>query len=224
MSWNEQAHSVTRAFDDWALADRDIRAFLKISDQFVQKEYERIWNELANSPGDPDGPELPDLFNDAVQGLWPSDHEWMLLSSVVKDGVTAFEVYLEKAGTEVLNRHQLAFKVKPGRTVEWRDLVNFYQEHLGLDVATDEVKRIRQLRHLLTHSRGELRTEKLRKEFGDQSDVFFSRKAELTREQVEKMLDELGRAVRQVDPTVYKFAWTGDRAPSLLALQGQAGP
>jgi hypothetical protein len=105
MSWNEQAHSVTRAFDDWALTDRDIRAFLKISDQFVQKEYERIWNELANSPGDPDGPELPDLFNDAVDGLWPSDYEWMLLPSVVKDGVTAFEVYLEKAANEVRKVH-----------------------------------------------------------------------------------------------------------------------
>jgi hypothetical protein len=98
MSWNEQAGSVTRAFDDWRLTDRDIRAFLKISNQFVQKEYQRIWDELANSPGDPDGPDLPSLFHDVVEGLWPSDHEWMLLSSVVKDGVTAFEVYLGEGG------------------------------------------------------------------------------------------------------------------------------
>ena len=222
MSWNEQARSVSRAFDDWTLTDRDIRAFLKVSNQFAQKEYNRLWDELANSPGDPGGPELPDLFNDAVDGLWPSDYDWMLLSSVVKDGVTAFEVYLEKAANEVRKLHGLADLKGRRGFLNWGDLRDFYKDHLGLDIDTDEIKHIRKLRHLLTHSRGELRTEADRKAFGDQSEVFPSRQATLSQGEVMAMLDELGKAVRQVDPTVYRFASTRDRVSSLL--QGQAGP
>ncbi len=215
---------MTRAFDDWRLTDRDIRAFLKINNQFVQKEYERIWDELANSPGDPDGPELPDLFNDAVDGLWPSDHEWMLLSSVVKDGVTAFEVYLEKAANEVRRVHGLPDLEGRRGFLNWGDLRAFYKEHLGLSIDTAEVERIQKLRHLLTHSPGELRTEAERKAFGDPNEVFPSRQAKLSQGEVMAMLDELGEAVRQVDPTAWRFAWAGDRASSLLALQGQPGP
>jgi hypothetical protein len=218
MSWNEQAGTVSRAFDDWTLTDQDIRAYLKVSMQLAQTEYERRWDESMSAPGEDGDPD------DAIEGLNLLEYEWMLLSSVLKDAVTTFEVYLEKAATEVLNHHKLGFKLKPGRTVEWIPLVRFYREYLGLDVATDGVKRIRQLRHLLTHSRGELRTEELRREFGDQSDVFLSRNAELTQEQVVRMLDELADVVRAVDPTVWRVAWTRDQVPSLVALQGQVGP
>lgn len=217
MSWSEQTGAVSRAFDEWKFADQDIRAYLKVSMQLAQTEYERRWDESMSAPGEDGDPD------DAIEGLNLLEYEWMLLSSILKDAVTTFEVYLDKAATEVLNHHRLGFKRKPGRTVEWAPLVSFYREHLGLDVATDGVRRIRQLRHVLTHSRGELRTEELRREFGDQSEVFPSRQAKLSQQQVD-MLNELGEAVRQIDPTVWKFAWTADRVSSLLALQGQAGP
>jgi hypothetical protein len=224
MSWSEQAGTVSRAFDEWRLTDREIRVFLKVSNQFVQKEYNLIWEELANSPGDPEGPDLPSLFHDAVEGLWPNEYEWMLFSAVVKDGVTALEVYLEKAANEVRKVHGLAdLKGKTG-FLNWGDLRAFYQDHLSLSIDTAEVKRIRKLRHLLTHSRGELRTEADRKAFGDLSEVFPSRQAKLSQGEVMAMLDELGEVVRAVDPTVWRFAWSGDRVQSLLALQGQAGP
>jgi hypothetical protein len=155
--------------------------------------------------------------------MWPSDFEWMLLSSVVKDGVTAFEVYMEKAANEVRKVHGLADLKGKGGFLTWGDLKAFYKDHLGLSIDTAEVKRIRKLRHLLTHSRGELRTEADRMAFGDQAEVFPSCQAKLSRDQVVDMLDELGEAVRQVDPTVWRFAWTRDRVSSLVALQGQAG-
>jgi hypothetical protein len=137
---------------------------------------------LANSPGDPDGPELPDLFIDAVQGLRPSDHEWMLLSSVVKDGVTAFEVYLEKAANEVRRVHGLADLEGRRGFLNWGDLRGFYQDHLQLNIDSAEVEPIRKLRHLLTHSRGKLRTEADRRAFGDQSEVFPSHQAKLSQD------------------------------------------
>jgi hypothetical protein len=71
MSWNEQTGTVTRAFDDWTLADRDIRAFRKVSNQFAQKEYDRIEHELMNSPGDPDGPDFPTFSTTLWRGCGP---------------------------------------------------------------------------------------------------------------------------------------------------------
>jgi hypothetical protein len=49
MSWDEQLGLVTRAFDEWKLADRDIRVFLGLSNEFAQKEYKRTWDEFENS-------------------------------------------------------------------------------------------------------------------------------------------------------------------------------
>lgn len=69
-----------------------------------------------------------------------------------------------------------------------------------------------------------LGTEAERKAFGDPSEVFPSRQAKLSQGEVMAMLDELGEAVRQVDPTAWRFAWAGDRASSLLALRPQGGP
>ena len=51
----------------------------------------------------------------------------MMLSSVVKDGVTAFEVYLEKAANEVRKVHGLAdLKGRRGSYPDWGDLRAFY--------------------------------------------------------------------------------------------------
>jgi hypothetical protein len=55
--------------------------------------YERTRNEVAERPSDGEGPGLPDAFEDEVEGLYTEDFEWMLFSNILKDGVTAFEVY-----------------------------------------------------------------------------------------------------------------------------------
>jgi hypothetical protein len=94
-NWDEAAGRVTRSFSDWLLIDRDQRAFLRKGLEFSKEVYDRICNQLAEQPGDPEGPELPDLFHEAVDGLWASDVEWMHLAGVIKDAVTNFEVYLE---------------------------------------------------------------------------------------------------------------------------------
>ncbi len=39
--------------------------------------------------------ETADEFSRRVEHLWPDDYNWMLRAAVVRDAVTAFEVYLE---------------------------------------------------------------------------------------------------------------------------------
>jgi hypothetical protein len=53
--WNDSAGRVTRSFNEWHLVDRDQRAFLRKGLEFSKEVYDRIWKELAEQPGDPDG-------------------------------------------------------------------------------------------------------------------------------------------------------------------------
>lgn len=77
----------------------------------------------------------------------------MLFSGVVKDSVTAFEVYLEKAGGEALKWHNEPplKRAKGEESPRWPVLVDFY-ERLGV-AFSDGVHEVRHLRHLLTHQR-----------------------------------------------------------------------
>lgn len=210
--WNEGFGIVTRSFDEWRMTDSDIRAFLALTTRWMDERYQQVWNELGEQPGWEDGPELPDLFHRAVDGLWPPDYHWMLQAAVVRDAVSAFEVYLEKAGDEVLRRHGYTWKVKLGRTPVWPDMVTFFSGQLQVGVDTDRVQHVRNLRHTLTHLRGELRSPQQREQFGQNDDSGFpSFRAELSVETVTGALDELAVVVRQVDQVAWRFSWGDGR-------------
>lgn len=216
MDWNDNAGRVSRAFDEWMLVQKDIRAFMRLGLRFSRKAYEDIWNELGAQPPANDSDELPDVFHREIEGLWPRDFEWMLRAAVVKDTVSAFEVYLERAVDEVREHHGLApMRKDPERSPTWCELVDFFKRYLGVMVASTEVEQTRDLRHFLTHQRGELRTEKQRQEFQAPDDVI-ARYATLRDDDVERHLNTLDAEVRRIDPTVYRFSWGGERAEELL--------
>jgi hypothetical protein len=207
---------VTHAFSDWFLVDRDQRAFLRKGLEFSKEIYDRIWNEIGEQPGDPDGPELPDLFHVAVDGLWANDFEWMHLAGVIKDAVTNFEVYLEHAADEILAHHGKQFAERK-RSASWDRLVAFYK-FLDTNVGTTAVADVRTLRHILTHRRGELRTEDQRQSFG-LDEPFMDTVAHLDAEGVERRMDSLGEVVRTVDPVAYDHSWGRVQNAALLALE-----
>jgi hypothetical protein len=213
--WDENARRVTRSFDDWYMVDRDQRAFLHKGLEFSKAAYGRIWNELAEQPGDPDGPELPDLFHDAVNGLWSHEFDWMHLSGVIKDAVTNFEVYLEHAADEILAFHEKHLADRK-RSAPWDRLVAFYKL-FDIDVASEPVLEMRDLRHILTHRRGDLRTEELRDRFGSDQ-PFMDSVAHLDVGDVEKRMDVLADAVRVVDPVAYDHTWGRVRSAAIFAL------
>ncbi|WP_329028201.1 hypothetical protein [Streptomyces sp. NBC_00690] len=113
MTWNEVGGTVSQAFNAWRHTDAENLAYLRLSAEWSSAAYDRTCKEAeesANAVFDPDrhyGDEHADMFDDAVDGLWPSSYAWMTEASVLKAGVTAFEVYLEQALQEVLDQYQV---------------------------------------------------------------------------------------------------------------------
>jgi hypothetical protein len=83
-----------------------------------------------------------------VSKLHQHDFDWMLLSGVLRDAVTSFEVYLEKAREETL-RHQGQPIPVEDESPYWRSQKRFFRQ-LGIEIETDEVKQVRELRNFLT--------------------------------------------------------------------------
>jgi hypothetical protein len=188
----------------------------RLGRRWMDERYQGLWDEIGKQPGSEDGPDQPNVFHKAVEGLWPEDYHWMLRAAVIRDAVTAFEVYLEKVSSEVLQFHHYAWKLKPGRTPRWESLVKFTSECLDASVDTDPVRRVRALRHTLTHMRGKLRTQEQREQFGIEEDSGFqSNTAVLTTESVIDSLDQLATVVRRVDAAAWQFSYGGNRIAKL---------
>jgi hypothetical protein len=233
--WNEQAGHVSRAFDSWRLVDRDIRTFLKLATTWATQKYDDLWDEVERDADGTIEVGAYDVgpFEQEVEGLWPDDYQWMLRAAVVRDAVTAFEVYLEKSLDEALAR-RLRVRVKrpAGESPRWKTLVEGH-ELLGNEIATERIRHIRALRHMLTHQRGELRTEEIRKKFVadyllatdvDTGEELWHRayvggRVQLHPDTVNSILDDLEAAVRKADSRVWAVAWANAPAPELDELR-----
>ncbi|MFG2961604.1 hypothetical protein ACGF5O_48830 [Streptomyces sp. NPDC048291] len=231
MTWNERVGMVSRAFEDWKWNDRENRAFLRLSAQWSGKAYQQTWDEAEESfasrfdPYRHYGDEHLDIFEDAVDGLWPDAYAWITESSVVKNAVTAFEVYLEKAVEEAfgssltMDGKKYNINLATPRNFEspgWKTLVTAHKV-LGTEVATDEVMWARDLRHLLTHQNGVLRSEDAVKRFRDldaerdQDESSWSRtgsKIPLGTPRVLKILDSLAEVIRTADAPAWAMCWS----------------
>src|SRR5258708_3473938 len=127
----------------WRVTDCGIPKFLRLTTRWVDERYHHLWDEIGAPPGAAGAPDQPYPVTREVDGLWPEDYHWMLRAAVIRDAVTAFEVYLEKATSEVLRRHGYAWKVKPGQTPRWDELVKFTSGYLDVTVDSDPVRRVR---------------------------------------------------------------------------------
>jgi hypothetical protein len=210
--WSEQAGRVSQSFDDWILIDRDQRAFLALGLEFAAAAYEGIWAEAGEEPGDGDGSEQIDLFEERVEGLHQHDYEWMYCGGVLREAVTNFEVYLEKAREEVL-RHQGQPTRISDRSLSWGAAKKFCKR-IGAEIDGEEVEAVRDLRHFLTHRRGELRTKALRQKYAAEADGIGPINAELSAAKVITAMDVLGAAVRAVDVQAYAYSWGGGNLTS----------
>jgi hypothetical protein len=88
---------------------------------------------------------------------------------------------------------------------------------LGVNLQTAELTRVRDLRHFLTHWRGELRTEEQRKKFAARTDGIPEILVSLDEEAVLASMDVLAAYVRIADRAVYAVTWGRQRHPDLLA-------
>lgn len=213
--WIDPFRGETGAYMLWCLANSDMTAFLRLSRKWSTAAVDRLWVDIGKRPGHEDGPAQIDVLCEELGGVLPHDYDWMLHSAVLKDAVTAYEVYLEDVGGEVLGHYGYRWKVKSGMSPHWSAVVSFYDECLDIKPATDSVHAIRDLRHVLTHRRGELRTEEQRKRFGSRSVGFPTIDVELTFDEIVGHLAKLKEAVCGVERAVVPFL-TGAATPDGL--------
>jgi hypothetical protein len=232
MPWNETAGQVTRAFDTWRATDTDIRAFLELSRRWVTAAYDSEWESAERDFAknfDPYRHETDGhvgVFHERVLGLWAKDYFWMLRSGALRDAVTALEVYAEQCLDEVLGHYvfggsdgvpefRMHTRVGPGhQSPSWPTLVRLF-DALGFNIDTPEVKYIRALRHLLTHQRGQLRTEEQRIKFVSEADkedwlvgdAYVGGDVPLGHDRLLQMLEQLAKAVRNCDQRAWPHAW-----------------
>ncbi|MEU2027209.1 hypothetical protein ABZ565_34555 [Streptomyces sp. NPDC016469] len=231
MTRNEDSGTVSRAFEDWKWSDRENRAFLRLSAGWSGRAYQEAWDEaekVMNERFDPYlhyGDEHVDLFDDTVDGLWPHAYDWITEASVIKNAVTAFEVYLEKALQEALGSsltlagkvHHIKLAAPPRyESPSWRTLVTGHQV-LGSKVDTDEVMWARDLRHLLTHQNGALPSDTAVARFRDPdaerdqdelSRAHIGCKVPLGVPRVLKTLDSLAAVARTADAPAWALGWS----------------
>lgn len=86
-----------------------------------------------------------------------------------------------------------------------------------MDLQTPELTQVRDLRHFLTHWRGELRTDAQRKKFAAETDGIPEILVSLDEAAVLSSMDVLAEHVRRADQAVYARTWGGQRHPELLA-------
>ncbi len=123
----------TRAFGEWRAIDHDSRVFLELTTTVMSERFDVLWKEIGERPGDPDGyDEVIDIFDREVK-IQPIDYHWMLEAAVVRDAVTAFEVYLEKVGSEL--GHD--WKAKDGKSPFWDSMTKYFATELGLTIETE---------------------------------------------------------------------------------------
>jgi hypothetical protein len=108
-----------------------------------------------------------------------------------------------------------AHDAEPSGDLGWRDMKQIFKT-FGVNVETGPVKRIRKIRHVLTHQRGELRTEQQRRRYAlDPKETIPSFVIELSEDRVLAMLDELADAVQRLDAVATRFTWNREHSGRL---------
>jgi hypothetical protein len=198
----------SRAYEEFHFTLNDLKLFLVGGLRAWEQYAEQLWQEIGNRPSDGEGPEQADLYEREI-GLYPHEYEFMHHAAVLKDAVSAFEIYLEAAREEVVSRsigmttrHKTDY-----RTPRFEDLREFFKKVFGLTLAPS-VDEVRTLRHILTHRRGELRRREERERFAQTSDSpFMQGVASLTTEVVMDYLDSLSAAASLLDQAVWASAY-----------------
>lgn len=193
---------------DWLLVYADIERFVIVGLGMIREAHERAWTDAASQPAHEDIGDVGEAYDRIVDGLSSVEHEWMYLAAALKDAVTAFEVYLEALVDEILAVHGVGGGSDGKLSPWWRDLKRWYRVHVGVDLEADGVKEVREVRHILTHRRGELRTEAEREGWGRQ-EGFGGRTVDLQVDQVRAMMETLAHKVSTIEDAAVKYTRFG---------------
>jgi hypothetical protein len=205
---------VTRAFDEWRLEHGYLLAYERVGIQFTSEGYHRLWEELGSQPSDGEGPELPDLFDEAVGNLALWQFEQIHLAAALRDAVTVFEMYLEAALVEVLETQLGQGLDLPEKSPYWDDLKAAWKSLSGVNLERRGVHAVRGRRNWLTHQRGQFRTSAQRAQHDTHEFGWPDPALRLTRASVAKDMDTLAEAAAAVDTEAHRLSWGRESAPA----------
>ncbi len=217
MSWDEARGTVSRAFADWAASDKRIKAFFKASLLFA----ERGFTDLLKTAGVGERFEADEHPQELVQkivGIDPHEFEQSVFSAVLKDAVSAYEVYLEQGLDEVARFHELSLNsVTSTKSLPRHVQIKGFADWFGVDIKNSVVEDARTLRHLLTHRMVRAHTLEEWEKFGDtkESSFYAGIRLILRREQIEGYVDALAAAVRHADKYIWEYGYGGKRVDGL---------
>jgi hypothetical protein len=105
------------------------------------------------------------------------------------------------------------------RALTWDEVTNFFKRAIDVQLkGHQELRNVRDLRHILTHKRGELRTTEDRERFGKDDAGWIGYQVELTEVSTSKHLDVLAKHVRRLDVAAYPVAHAGKAPAGFAAL------
>ncbi|MGN2642426.1 hypothetical protein ACTD5D_40890 [Nocardia takedensis] len=213
--WTDTYSGQTYALGAWKQSNSEVAAFVRLSDMWSSAGFEGRYREIGQRLAHDDSRDQIDLFYDEL-GIMPHDYAWILRSAAIKELVTAFEVYLDSVGTEMLAQQGYQWKIGNGlESVNWARMRDFYRDCLAVEVETVEVKKTRRLRNILTHQRGELRTDEQREEFGSEDYSTPADVAHLDSERISRATADLATVVHAVDKAVLACVVGSDRLRGL---------
>lgn len=236
--WDSTCGYVSLAFDEWDQAIGDIRSFLIQTDEWMHEGYEARWATAAATAAGAGGDAVE--FWERTFPMAPNEFDWMLQSATIKDAVTAFEMYAAKAIDEAEQAERagrqgtLSFS-SLSKTGKWQSivrgldgLVERHPDHVARmgstnpTLVTQRIQRIRALRNLLTHERGQLRTEANRHKFKPPAVLAgYADEVVLGMPVVNDILDDLSSATESIDPLIWSIAHKG--RPDVEGLLPRSG-
>lgn len=205
---------VTRAFDEWRLEHGYLLAYQRVGIKFTGEGYDRLWAELGSQASDGEGPELPDLFDDAVGNLTLWQFEQIHLAAVLRVAVTVFEMYLEAALVEVLETQLHRRLEVPERSPNWEDLKKAWKGLSGFNLDRRGVSPVRGRRNWLTHQRGQFRTDAQRARHDTHEFGWPDPALRLTQASVGTDMDTLAEAAASADVDAFRLSCGREPAPA----------
>ena len=205
--WDIQGWT-SHAYRNWLLLHDDIERFAIVGLAMIEDAHERMWSRAESeiSSGIWDVGSRYEVHVALVNSI---DQSWMHLSAALKDAVSAYELYLEEAIIEILHVQGVRPLLRPQRLLPWRALRDWYRTHLDAEVGAGGVDQVREARHILTHVRGELRTEAQRKQWENRHSPELRRKIALTPESLHEMMETLAARASSVEDKVARHTGFG---------------
>jgi hypothetical protein len=148
----------------------ELRGLIKIVPPLIEADRERRWQEIGSRPGDPDSPDMIDIYEEEAgleEGWGHADFPRTIYVAAVVTAWAVFHDYLarelRKSLDHDLSQHPPLAKPAAKQVREWdrrfETLEKGYRDFAGIPVAEwstwDEVRHARELRNALVHNQGQ---------------------------------------------------------------------